>query len=282
MLAKAHVTIGMAAAFTIARPETVAEALPVIVGGALGCLICDLDCEVTTEKTESSRWRKVMAVIAIAGLIEDYLMNAGMWDANAGIFDVVTKESKQQYLNILNILQDVTVRSDSSIPSYVLSCCVYKLPSTESLSVSVSTGKNVSEQLLYGAENGKRSASGESKRGFFPNLKISKIIKIPLQVGTNLATLIKRAAKYLFQGGRLNEYFLLPEVNSLFTEEQLNTIRQYIKMHKCVSGNDLNEALASKNVIMIDDQALYPAYMLRQLQDRGCAVHTVSLQTQGD
>ena len=81
MLAKAHVTIGMAAAFTIARPETVAEALPVIVGGALGCLICDLDCEVTTEKTESSRWRKVMAVIAIAGLIEDYLMNAGMWSS---------------------------------------------------------------------------------------------------------------------------------------------------------------------------------------------------------
>ena len=81
MLAKAHVTIGMAAAFTIVRPETVAEALPVIVGGALGCLICDLDCEVTTEKTESSRWRKVMAVIAIAGLIEDYLMNAGMWSS---------------------------------------------------------------------------------------------------------------------------------------------------------------------------------------------------------
>ena len=84
------------------------------------------------------------------------------------------------------------------------------------------------------------------------------------------------------RGGSLKEYFLLPEVNSLFTEEQMNTIRQYIKIHKCASGNDLNEALASKNVIMIDDQALYPAYMLRQLRDRNCAVHTVSLQIQGD
>lgn len=79
MLAKAHVTVGMAAAFTIMKPETVAGALPVIAGGALGCLICDLDCEVKAEKTESSHWRKVMAVVAIAALIEDYLMNAGMW-----------------------------------------------------------------------------------------------------------------------------------------------------------------------------------------------------------
>ena len=33
----------MAAAFSIARPETVPEALPVFAGGALGCLICDLE-----------------------------------------------------------------------------------------------------------------------------------------------------------------------------------------------------------------------------------------------
>lgn len=81
MLAKAHVTVGMAAAFSIMRPETVAEALPVIAGGALGCLICDLDCEVTKEKTESSHWRIVMGLIATAALIEDHLLNAGMWSS---------------------------------------------------------------------------------------------------------------------------------------------------------------------------------------------------------
>ena len=79
MLAKAHVTVGMAAAFTIMRPGTVSEALPVIAGGALGCLICDLDCEVKAEKTESSHWRMVMGLVAAAALIEDHLLNAGMW-----------------------------------------------------------------------------------------------------------------------------------------------------------------------------------------------------------
>jgi hypothetical protein len=52
MLAKAHIAVGMAAAFSIVRPETVAEALPVITGGALGCLICDLDCENKSEKSD--------------------------------------------------------------------------------------------------------------------------------------------------------------------------------------------------------------------------------------
>lgn len=79
MLAKAHITVGMAAAFTIVRHETVAEALPVIAGGALGCLICDLDCENKSEKSDSSHWRIVMALVAAAALIEDHLLDAGMW-----------------------------------------------------------------------------------------------------------------------------------------------------------------------------------------------------------
>ena len=79
MLAKAHIAVGMAAAFSIVRPETVAEALPVIAGGALGCLICDLDCEKKSEKSDSSRWRAVMALVAAAALIEDHLLDAGMW-----------------------------------------------------------------------------------------------------------------------------------------------------------------------------------------------------------
>ena len=214
------------------------------------------------------------------------LMNAGMWDTNAGIFDVVTRESKQQYLNILNLLQDVTVRPDSGIPSYVLSCCVYKLPTTESLSASVPAAKSVPESLfgkdVKNEADKEKISLGRKILSFFVNSIIKGIAAFFKSIGTDLATLKNSAGQYLFQGGRLQEYFLLPEVNSLFTEDQMNTIRQYIKLHKCASGNDLNEALASKNVIMIDDQALYPAYMLRQLRDRGCDVHTVSLQIQGE
>ena len=213
------------------------------------------------------------------------LMNGGMWDANAGIFDVVTKESKQQYLNILNMLQEVTLKGESRIPPYILSCCVYKLPSTESLSAAAVPESSIPGSI-FGTEqksfmSGSRSPL-QSLKNFFKNLKDFNFLAIPERIGTNIATIFKQLGKILFQGESLKEYFLLPEVSSLFTEDQLNVIRQYIKLHKCSSGNDLNEALASKNVIMIDDQALYPAYMLRQLRDRGCAIQTVSLQSQGN
>lgn len=79
MLAKAHITVGMAAAFTIMAPESVPEALPVITGASLGCLICDLDCDSPTEKKDSSHWRLVMFAVAAAVLFEDYHIDAGMW-----------------------------------------------------------------------------------------------------------------------------------------------------------------------------------------------------------
>ena len=81
MMAKAHIAAGMAAAFTVMRPESIPEALPVITGAALGCLICDLDCENPRERNESSRYRIVMAVVAAAALIEDHLIGAGMWSS---------------------------------------------------------------------------------------------------------------------------------------------------------------------------------------------------------
>ena len=90
----------MAAAFSIVRPETVAGALPVIAGGALGCLICDLDCENKSEKSDSSHWRIVMTVVAAAALIEDYLLDAGMWRTLGHVGDSLWSPSGQvgQYL----------------------------------------------------------------------------------------------------------------------------------------------------------------------------------------
>ncbi len=81
MMAKAHIAAGMAAAFTVMRPESIPEALPVVTGAALGCLICDLDCENPRERNESSRYRILMAVVAAAALIEDHMIGAGMWNS---------------------------------------------------------------------------------------------------------------------------------------------------------------------------------------------------------
>lgn len=78
MLAKAHIATGMAAAFTVIMPDNVYEALPVVTGAALGCLICDIDCDNVSEKTDSSHWRRVMFAAAAAAAAADHLLGAGM------------------------------------------------------------------------------------------------------------------------------------------------------------------------------------------------------------
>ncbi len=78
MLGKAHLTIGMAAAWTLAMPESVPAALPVIAGAAAGSLICDIDCDSPRERQDASRQRILAAVITAAALIFDGATGAGM------------------------------------------------------------------------------------------------------------------------------------------------------------------------------------------------------------
>ena len=101
----------MAAAFSIVRPGTVAEVLPVIAGGALGCLICDLDCENKSEKSDSSHWRAVMVLVAAAALIEDHLLNAGMWRSFGS--------SGNYLMNLLGQNRDALSGSSGQVGTYL-------------------------------------------------------------------------------------------------------------------------------------------------------------------
>ena len=79
MLGKAHLSIGMAAAFTAVMPGSLPEALPVIAGAAAGSLICDIDCESPSERRDASRQRVLASIITAAALAEDMLIGGGMW-----------------------------------------------------------------------------------------------------------------------------------------------------------------------------------------------------------
>lgn len=79
MLGKAHLAIGMAAALTLAVPETLPAALPVITGAAAGSLICDIDCNSPSEQSDASRQRILAVIIAAAALVADRYMDGGMW-----------------------------------------------------------------------------------------------------------------------------------------------------------------------------------------------------------
>lgn len=79
MLGKAHLAIGIAAAMTMVMPEDLPAALPVITGAAAGSLICDIDCESPSERSDASKSRILALVITVAALIEDKIIDGGMW-----------------------------------------------------------------------------------------------------------------------------------------------------------------------------------------------------------
>lgn len=219
------------------------------------------------------------------------LMQAGQWSSASGVFDFVTKESKQQYLRILNLLQEVKLSGQSAIPAYVLACCLYKLPSTQAMTCTVSSGSSFSENLA--AANEPEALQGKGIQGeifttMFRFLKMSGLLKIGnlagwiRKFGTEFVTILKSVVSILARQDSISEYFLIPEMSDLFTEEQLNVIEQYVKIKKCGSGSSLDEALSAQKVILMSDPALYPAYILSQLRDRNCKIQTVSLQNQGN
>lgn len=97
MLAKAHLAVGMAATLTVMMPHTAGEAIPVVFGASLGCVICDIDAEGASEKTDASRGRILCVIIAGLALLADYLRDASflksalihwpyLWFAGLAIF----------------------------------------------------------------------------------------------------------------------------------------------------------------------------------------------------
>ncbi len=80
MLGRTHVTIGTATALLMFRPTTMLEFGAVVAGGALGGLICDIDCKSEDyELNEGSAQSMCLAVVAfICILLFDYYMGNGL------------------------------------------------------------------------------------------------------------------------------------------------------------------------------------------------------------
>lgn len=227
---------------------------------------------------------------------------SGQWYAKSDIFDVVTKESRESYLKILNMVQCGT----GELPGCVLACCMYKLPSSETVSGAgrePSSGKTAvlantpmkmeKPSFLKGKPAKVKEDKPKSVKrdlfkllfhglGFLRKIDISKIGEVLKQFGTNFATVCRYIGRIAARGESLTDYFLFPEVTDIFTEDQLAAIGGYVKLHKCKAGKSLDEALASGSVVMLNNPALYPDFVRQQLQDKGCAIKTISLDDQGE
>ena len=71
MLSKTHITIGLATSLTVLAPQTPEEVLPIVVGGAIGSIICDIDCTWKRPTKDALIGRCVAGVLALAAFLID-------------------------------------------------------------------------------------------------------------------------------------------------------------------------------------------------------------------
>lgn len=211
------------------------------------------------------------------------LFRAGKWAYGIGELNLITKESRQEYLKILNITQNEA----NPLPNFVLACCLYKLPSS-----SLLYGKDISSdnrgENIFDMKR-KPKTQGKSVKieiftllfGFIKKISafgFSNILKIFKSFGTNFVTICKYLIGFLSRGKNPLEYFLLPQAENLFTQDQLVALEGFIKLHHCESGTDSIKASKAKTVYMLNNSELYPPSAQTQLQGEGCDIKIISLQ----
>lgn len=78
MMAKTHIVIGIAASLTLLLPTSIETALPIVAGGAIGSLICDVDCKSTSVMKDALYGRIIVAVIVGITALLDLILGAKM------------------------------------------------------------------------------------------------------------------------------------------------------------------------------------------------------------
>ena len=79
MLSMTHIAIGLACTMTILEPHTSSEMCPVVIGGAIGSILCDIDCKLG-KSIDAVVGRIVATVLAVLGVYIDILNQGRMFD----------------------------------------------------------------------------------------------------------------------------------------------------------------------------------------------------------
>lgn len=80
MMSKTHVTIGIAASLAFCRPRDTKGIIVAVVGGAIGGILCDIECKSTPQMRDALTGRIIVAGITGAMLLVDGFLKTGIWD----------------------------------------------------------------------------------------------------------------------------------------------------------------------------------------------------------
>lgn len=80
MMSKTHITVGIAAAMAAYCPSDYAGILVSVVGGAIGGVLCDIECKSTPHNRDALTGRIIVAGITGATILADGLLKNGIWN----------------------------------------------------------------------------------------------------------------------------------------------------------------------------------------------------------
>lgn len=72
MMSKTHIAAGVAASLLVLQPHTAAACIPVILGGAIGGLVSDVDIRANHHSRDAAQGRVIDAVLAAVLLLADW------------------------------------------------------------------------------------------------------------------------------------------------------------------------------------------------------------------
>jgi inner membrane protein len=72
MMSKTHIAVGVAASLAVLQPQTVSACIPVVLGGAVGGLLSDVDVRASVHSRDASQGRAIDAVLVVVLLVADW------------------------------------------------------------------------------------------------------------------------------------------------------------------------------------------------------------------
>ena len=72
-------------------------------------------------------------------------------------------------------------------------------------------------------------------------------------------------------------YFLIPDFEDELDAAQSRMIDIFVKSTNVRVGKNLNDAIVHRNVILLEDQSLYPSNIISLLQRNQCSIKTLSV-----
>lgn len=78
MMAKTHITVGIATSLALCQPSTAGEIIASVIGGAVGGILCDIECKSTPEMRDALYGRCIAAGLSAVLLFVDWIYGTGV------------------------------------------------------------------------------------------------------------------------------------------------------------------------------------------------------------